>query len=196
MAPTPMPTPLPTPAAGQGGHFFPSDQQAGYGYGNQQQWGQPGEPQAYGVAYQPGYDNDPSPFAQQAGQVQQHHGYAEGDMEYGDGGYYEDEEPRRGRRWLLIAVALVGAIGVGGALAYTYRSIVAPKSRLVAAKTDSGIKVKGWSRHRRPGWSRRRRIHHRVAATARGRASSSPSSLPRTAEPRRRQRSRQPEFPG
>jgi hypothetical protein len=142
------PTPLPTPAAGQGGPYLPSDQQqAGYGYGDHQvlapqQWAQPGEPQAYGVAYQPGYDNDPSPFAQQAGQAQQHHGYVDGDMEYGDGGYYEDEEPRRGRRWLLIAVALVGAIGVGGALAYTYRSIVAPKSRLVAAKTDTGIKVK------------------------------------------------------
>jgi hypothetical protein len=139
MAPTPLPTPVQ-------GHYFPSDQQAGYGYNDQQQmlvpqqWAQPGEPQAYGVAYQPGYDNDPSPFAQH-GQAQQHHGYADSDMEYGDG-YYEDEEPRRGRRWMLIVVALVGAIGVGGALAYTYRSIVAPKSRLVASKSDSPTKAK------------------------------------------------------
>jgi hypothetical protein len=131
----------------QGGHY--PESQAGYGYGNQpmlvpQQWGQQhGEPQPYEIAYQQGYnDTDPSPFAQHGGQVQHHQGYADGDMEFGDGGYYEDEEPRRGKRWLLIAVALVGAIGVGGALAYTYRSIVAPKSRIAAVKTEPGVKVK------------------------------------------------------
>jgi hypothetical protein len=70
----------------------------------------------------------------------QHQGYADAEAEYGDG-YYEDEEPRRGKRWILIAVALVGAIGVGGVLAYTYRSLVA-KSRLEAVKTDPNAKLR------------------------------------------------------
>ena len=37
----------------------------------------------------------------------------------------EEEQPRRGRRGMMIAAALVGAIGLGGALAYTYKTFVA-----------------------------------------------------------------------
>jgi hypothetical protein len=138
----------------QGYHFPPQDAQPAYGgYSNPQllapqQWPQHGEPQPHEISYQGYGDSDPSPFAAQ-GHQHQHQGYADSDAEFGEG-YYEDEEPRRGRRWLLIAAALVGAIGVGGALAYTYRSIVAPKSRMEAVKTDPGVKVKVGSKEERP----------------------------------------------
>ena len=134
----------------QGYHFPPPDAQPAYGYSNPQllapqQWPQHGAPQQpYEVNYQ-AYGADPG--ALQRGGHAQHQGYTDGDADFGDG-YYEDEEPRRGKRWLLIAAALVGAIGVGGALAYTYRSIVAPKSRLVA--TEPGGKVKVGSAERPP----------------------------------------------
>jgi hypothetical protein len=138
-----------TPA--QGYHFPPPDAQPAYGYGNPQmlspqQWPQHGEPQPYEVNYQ-SYGADQAAF--QRGGHAQHQGYADGDPDFNEG-YYEDEEPRRGKRWLLIAVALVGAIGVGGALAYTYRSIVAPKSRVVATKTEPAVKVKVGSAERPP----------------------------------------------
>jgi hypothetical protein len=134
----------------QGYHFPPPDAQPAYGYSNPQllapqQWPQHGAPQPYEVNYQ-AYGADPG--ALQRGGHAQHQGYNDTD-DFGDG-YYEDEEPRRGKRWLLIVAALVGAIGVGGALAYTYRSIVAPKSRLVATKTDAGVKVKVGSAERPP----------------------------------------------
>jgi hypothetical protein len=131
------------PPPAQGYHFPPPEAQPAYGYSNPQllaaaqQWPQHGEPQPYDVAYQPYGDNDPSPFAGHA--PHQHQGYADSDTEFGDG-YYEEEEPRRGKRWFLIAAALIGAIGVGGALAYTYRSIVAPK-RVVVTKSEP-VKVK------------------------------------------------------
>jgi hypothetical protein len=134
----------------QGYHFPPPDAQPAYGYSNPQllapqQWPQHGAPQPFEVNYQ-AYGADPG--ALQRGGHPQHQGYADSDVDFGDG-YYDDEEPPRGKRWLLIAVALVGAIGVGGALAYTYRSIVAPSSRLVATKTDP-VKVKVGSPERPP----------------------------------------------
>ena len=43
----------------------------------------------------------------------------------------------RGRRWMFIVAALVGAVGVGGALAYTYKSFVAPNGgRVPLVKAD------------------------------------------------------------
>jgi hypothetical protein len=106
-----------------------------------QQWGQQGGPQAYDLSYQAyAPASDPGPF--QPAAHHQHQGYAEPDVEYSDD-YFEDEEPRRGRRWILICAALVGAIGVGGALAYTYRSLVAPNSgRVPLVKADPNVKVK------------------------------------------------------
>jgi hypothetical protein len=53
---------------------------------------------------------------------QQQQGYAETDAEYDDGLDGEDES-RGGRRWMVIAIALVGAIGLGGGLAYTYKML-------------------------------------------------------------------------
>lgn len=128
--------------AGPAYHFPPAEPAADYGYNpqpyGQPQWGQPGDQRGYGVAgYLPA---DPPPFQQTAHHQQ---GYADADADYADE-FYEDEEPRRGRRWILIAAALVGAIGVGGALAYTYRSLVAPNARvpLVKAEPAGNVKVR------------------------------------------------------
>jgi hypothetical protein len=130
-----------------GGYPFPPQaQDPGYGYNNQpllaaQQWGQPGGAQAYELNYQAYAGAEPSPFHQPA-QHQQQQDYAEPDQDYNDE-FFEDEEPRRGRRWALIAIALVGAIGVGGALAYTYRSLIAPYAgRVPLVKADPNVKVK------------------------------------------------------
>jgi hypothetical protein len=115
-----------------------------YGYNNNQallasqpqpQWGQQAGAQAYDLSYQTYSAADPGPF-------QQHHQGYDADADYGDE-FYEDEEPRRGKRWLLIAVALVGAIGVGGALAYTYKSLIAPHTgRVPLVRADPNVKVK------------------------------------------------------
>ena len=127
-----------------------------------QQWGQP-DPQAYDLGnYMPngaqqGYPNggqqpypamDPPPFHQQG---QSHdayaqQGYAEPEGEY-DEEFAEDEEPGRGRRWMFIVAALVGAVGVGGALAYTYKSFVAPNGgRVPLVKAEPNVKVRPESR--------------------------------------------------
>ena len=132
----------------QGYHFPPPDPEPAYGYGGQQlmpaqqQWGQPQpDPRGYELAYQNYAPTDPGPF-QQATPHPQQQGYGEPEPEYGDD-YYEDEEPRRGKRWILIAVALVGAIGVGGVLAYGYRSFIAPhQGRVPVVKADPNVKAK------------------------------------------------------
>ncbi len=49
--------------------------------------------------------------------------YADPEAGYDDGEQEEEEAPRSGRRMLMIAAALVGAIGIGGAMAYTYKSV-------------------------------------------------------------------------
>jgi hypothetical protein len=130
----------------QGYHFPPPEPDPGYGYAPQPsiapqpQWAQPTDPRAYELSYQAYSGDDPSPFAQATPHQQQ--AYGEQDADYGDE-FFDDEEPRRGRRWILIAAALVGAIGVGGALAYTYRSLVVPHSgRVPVVKADPTIKVK------------------------------------------------------
>jgi hypothetical protein len=135
----------------QGYHFPPPDPDPAYGYGGQQlmpaqqQWGQPQSDQhGYELAYQTYAPADPGPSPFQSAPPHSHQqGYnSEIEPEYGDD-YYEDEEPRRGRRWLLITVALVGAIGVGGALAYGYRSFVAGHpGRVPVVKADPNVKAK------------------------------------------------------
>jgi len=136
----------------QGYHFPPPDPEPAYGYGGQQlmpaqqQWGQPQpDPRAYELAYQtyaPGADFGPSPFQAPPAHAQQQGYGGEMEPEYSDD-YYEDEEPRRGKRWLLITVALVGAIGVGGALAYGYRSFIAGHpGRVPVVKADANVKAK------------------------------------------------------
>jgi hypothetical protein len=158
---------VPLPQSTQGYHFPPPEPQPSYGYSNPQllaaqQWGQQPDPQAYQVNYNQAYDNDPSPF-HQAHHHQHQQGYADPDPDYDDE-FYEDEEPRRGRRWLLIAAALIGAIGVGGALAYTYRSLVAPHvGRVPLVKADPNIKVKPDQRSGKDVASAERRLPTRAA---------------------------------
>ncbi len=53
-------------------------------------------------------------------------GYAESDADFDEMLAEDEEEPRRGRRGLMIVAALVGAIGLGGAMAYTYKTLIAP----------------------------------------------------------------------
>jgi len=90
---------------------------------------------------------EPPPFAAAPDGPFRHardHSYGEGDGDY-DGDEEEDgDEPRRGRRGLIIAGALVGAIGLGGAMAYTYKNFIATPTRAPVVKvTDSSpTKVK------------------------------------------------------
>jgi hypothetical protein len=73
-----------------------------------------------------------------------HPGYNETDGEYEEP-LPEEEEPRRGRRGLMIVGALVGAIGLGGALAYTYKTFIATspsRAPLVKATDPAANKVK------------------------------------------------------
>jgi len=86
----------------------------------------PPAPQAYAQAepthYPPEaahYQGDPARF----GAPQQ--GYGETDAELDEAMAEDVEEPRYRRRGLMIAAALVGAIGLGGAMAYTYKTFVA-----------------------------------------------------------------------
>ena len=51
---------------------------------------------------------------------------AEQDYDGQDDVEYETE-PRRSRRWLIVA-ALIGSIGIGGGMAYAYKTMFAPKS--------------------------------------------------------------------
>jgi hypothetical protein len=100
--------------------------------GGQPQWGQQ-DPRGYDLgSYMPngaqGYPNGAQGYPPQQEPMQpmqyappQQQGYAEPEAEYDDGLEDGDDEPRSGRRWMVIAVALVGAIGLGGGLAYTYK---------------------------------------------------------------------------
>src|SRR5262245_20079057 len=130
----------------QGYHFPPPEPEQNYGFNQQllpaQQWNQQNDG-AYDVGNYPtgaahSY-SDPPPFQQMSHYQQQ--GYGDADADYRDE-FLEEEEPRRGKRWIFIAAALVGAIGVGGALAYTYRSLVAPGPGRVFVKTDPASKAK------------------------------------------------------
>ena len=56
-------------------------------------------------------------------------------------------EPRRGRRWMFVALAaLVGAVGVGGALAYTYKSFVRSQRAGAAGAGDPNVKIRATER--------------------------------------------------
>ena len=122
-------------------------------YPPQQQWSQQPDPRGYDLGnympaapQQPYPPVDPNQFRQPqdhayAGQRQ---GYADPGAEYDDEEFVDGDEPRRGRRWMFVAAAaLIGAIGVGGALAYTYKSLFAPSSgRVPIVRADQGNKAK------------------------------------------------------
>jgi hypothetical protein len=104
-------------------------------WGHQSGYSQP--PQGYGDP-QPGYD----------GQGYDTQGYADpaqGHAEYEEEQGYEYEEPRRSRKGLTIAAALVGAIVVGGGLTVAYQSFMGPLADgpTPVVKSDEGpAKVK------------------------------------------------------
>ena len=92
--------------------------------GGQPQWGGQQDPRGYDLgSYMPngaqGYPQQQEPMQYAPPQQQ---AYAEPEAEYDDGLEDGDDELRSGRRWMVIAVALVGAIGLGGGLAYTYKT--------------------------------------------------------------------------
>jgi hypothetical protein len=127
---------------GDGGYYGqPPPYAGGYGQAPQPAWGPQGDPRGLDLGnYMPAEQNYPAP-AQEVG----HFGpmqadYGDADAEY-DEGLAEDDDDRSGRRrGVIIAVALVGAIAIGGAMAYTYRAFLgggggrAPLIRL----TDNG----------------------------------------------------------
>ena len=47
---------------------------------------------------------------------------------------YEDDEPRKGRRGLIMVSALVGAIAIGGGMAYAYKTFIKPSGAGQVAK--------------------------------------------------------------
>jgi sporulation related protein len=86
-----------------------------------------GYPPAEPVNFQHGPDLDPAGLQRQSDTRLDAppHGYGETDADFDEMLADEEEEPRRGRRAMMIAAALVGAIGLGGAMAYTYKTFVA-----------------------------------------------------------------------
>jgi hypothetical protein len=140
---------------GQGFHFPPPEPDPNYPYHQSQQppqWPQQAGPASYDLgSYMPNSAQpygqpdpgqyQPSPYAAQPAQ----HDYAGQDANYGEDYLDEEEEdePRRGRRWMFVVAALVGAIGVGGAMAYTYKSFIAPNGRVPVVKAgDPNVKVR------------------------------------------------------
>jgi cell division septation protein DedD len=140
-----------------GFHFPPPEPDPNYPYHQQQapqQWPpqQPPAPGGYDLgSYMPTgaqpygqQPAQPNAYGAQFGQPQQQD-YPEQDGTYGEDylDEAEEDEPRRGRRWLFVVAALVGAIGVGGAMAYTYKSFVAPNGRVPVVKAgDPNVKVR------------------------------------------------------
>jgi hypothetical protein len=91
-------------------------------------WNQQADPMGYDLGqYLPAGGQGYAGEGGQDPRFAAHQGYGDPDGAY-DEMAEEDEEPRSGRRGLLIAVALVGAIGLGGAMAYTYKSFMGPAS--------------------------------------------------------------------
>lgn len=122
----------------------------GYDLGNYMPASAPGFPPAETDPYERGHDpallqsqqdHDPAVFSRQHDQQ----GYGETDADFDEMLAEDEEPPRRGRRGLMIAAALVGAIGLGGAMAYTYKTFVASsggKAPVIKAADFGPNKVK------------------------------------------------------
>jgi hypothetical protein len=120
-------------------HQPPQSAYASTAYGNyaspqteyqpQQQWSpQDAAYQGQQAVYagQPQTAGPTSYAAQQASGAPQTAGQVQAATEYDDDEYEEDEEPRRRGRGLMVVAALVGAIGLGGGLAYGYKTYFKP----------------------------------------------------------------------
>ncbi len=126
---------------------FPAPQQP-QGYGaqpGQPAWGQQPsqDPRGFDLGqYMPQGQQPPADQGFQVGPQdhfnQPQQDYADHEGAYDEGEPEEEEEPRSGRRTLMIVGALVGAIGFGGAMAYTYKSFFSGNKSAVAAKVDPG----------------------------------------------------------
>ncbi len=102
----------------------PAQSQGNYAEWGHQNGGYQQAPQGY--AGQPGYDA--GGYAQQgyAQQGYDQQGYADpnaAQQGYEDDGY-DYEEPPRGRKWMKVAGALVGAIVLGGGLTFAYQNLL------------------------------------------------------------------------
>src|SRR5581483_496768 len=109
----------------------PAQQQAGSPPWGQQQPDQRGyDLNNYMAAPGQGYAQEPAQFPgqQDPALFGAPHGYAETDADYDETLGEDDEPPSRGRRGLMIVAALVGAIGLGGGMAYTYKTVFASRS--------------------------------------------------------------------
>jgi hypothetical protein len=125
-----FPPPEQAPAQPPFNHFAPAQPVP---YPPPQDWGQQPDPRGYDLSsYMPADAQSyaPAPPAQYPQHAQHpqgsQHGYGESDSDF-DEMLEDDEEPRSGRRALMIVAALIGAIGLGGGLAYTYKTFVAQK---------------------------------------------------------------------
>jgi hypothetical protein len=113
------------PAQPPFGHFQPA-QPVPYPPPSQHDWGgqQQPDPRGYDLGnYMPA---DPQGYAPAPPSQYPQHGYGDADPDF-DEMIEDEEEPRSGRRALMIVAALVGAIGLGGGLAYTYKTFVLGK---------------------------------------------------------------------
>ena len=127
------------PAQPPFGHF-PSAQAPSYPPPHQPEWGPQPDPRGYDLgSYMPADTQAYAPAEPAQYHPAGQHGYNDADAEFDDMGE-DDEEPRRGRRGLMIVAALIGAIGLGGGLAYTYKSFIATKGGRapVIKQADSG----------------------------------------------------------
>lgn len=113
---------MPTGAAGQPAYGEPAAPSHGGQFDPHWQ-----DPLAYAADPQGGAG---AYYAQLGGESLPVAGHGQGpDDADADDADYEYEEAGRGRRGLLIAVALVGAIAVGGGLAYGYKAIIGPSPK-------------------------------------------------------------------
>src|SRR5437868_3113460 len=94
----------------QGFHFPQPDAAQGYAQPDPGQFQSPQDPAQFGAPQ----------------------GYGETDAEFDEAMAEEEDEPRRGRRGLMIVAALVGAIGLGGGMAYAYKTFFPSRTGPVA----------------------------------------------------------------
>ncbi len=93
----------------------------------------PAEPQGYRDQHE--FAAEPQPYGDDsAGQLQHADDLAYDQDDLPD---YEDDEPRKGRRGLIMVSALVGAIALGGSMAYAYKTFIKPSAGGQVAKVSA-----------------------------------------------------------